>query len=55
MELTGVSQTQCPQSQVGSRMWHTAQTELNGVNGLVDYHLAQFELKQNKIQVRINP
>lgn len=35
MTRTWVRQTEGPQSQVGSRVWHALEDELNGVDGLV--------------------
>ena len=44
--LTSVSQRESPESQVGSSVGDTAQTKLNGVDGLVDEHLSKIKLKQ---------
>ena len=40
-------EAECPQSQVGRRVRHAAQTELDRVDRLLDHDLAKIELETN--------
>lgn len=46
--LTGVSETQGPKTQVGSRVGNAAQTVLYGVNCLVQEDVSDIKLPVNK-------
>ena len=45
--LTSVRETEGPESQVGGRVGDTAQTVLNGVDGLVDHDLSKLKLSRH--------
>ena len=50
-KLTGMSKAERPQSQIWSRVWDTAKAVLNGVNTLMNKHLAELKLQQQQQQL----
>ena len=52
-ELTCMCETESPESEVGCGVGNTSQAELNGVDSLVDKHLAKVKLKQKKHSVQL--
>lgn len=49
--LTGMSQAECPETQVWRSVGNAAQAELYGVNGLVQEHICKVKLQNSSSDI----